>query len=99
MKITKRQLKRIIREEKARSIRESGAEDYMSAKVAAANYLDRPSTETKTTNEWADFILSVIDTELYDMGSNAEFEGSNIGNALEVVRRQLKDKTSKKSYR
>ena len=42
MIITKRQLRRIIKEEKAQLLVEAEADDYEAAKVAAANYLDRP---------------------------------------------------------
>ena len=75
MKITKRQLRRIIREQ-----------------VAGTRYTPgTPAGETKTSDDWIDFFQSVIDAELHDMGSSAEAEGHNIGDALEIVRVHFKD--------
>jgi hypothetical protein len=75
MRITKRQLKRIIKEQ-----------------VAGTRYTPgTPAGETKTSDDWIDFLQSVIDTELHDMGSSAEAEGHNIGDALEIVRVHFKD--------
>ena len=88
MKITKRQLRKIIKEEMARS----EADDYMSAKVAAVNYLDQPSIEAKTAKEWVDHLGQIIDQDLSSRGVWYEDEGNAIAQALEVLRREIGDK-------
>ena len=87
MKITKRQLRKIIKEEMARS----EADDYMSAKVAAVNYLDQPSIEAKTAKQWADNLGQIIDQDLTSRGVWYEDEGAEVITALEQLRHKVKD--------
>jgi len=88
MKITKRQLRRIIKEERNRVLVEFNA-----AARRRAHSVNRrqPFTEAKTPEQWADFVYDVISTELRDMGSDEIIEGSNVGDGLEIARRQFKD--------
>ena len=88
MKITKRQLRRIIKEEMARS----EADDYMSAKVAAVNYLDQPSIEAKTAKEWVDHLGQIIDQDMTSRGlTSYKEEGAAVIAALEILRREIKN--------
>jgi hypothetical protein len=61
MKITKRQLRRIIKEEKARLLVETEADDYMDAKVAAVNYLDRDQRTGVEAALAADMLNDLLD--------------------------------------
>jgi hypothetical protein len=78
MKITKRQLRRIIKEE-------------MTNQAEAAS--------PKTANEWAEHLGQIIDQDLSSRGVWYEDEGQAVMTSLEMLRRDIKDKTSKKSYR
>ena len=106
MKITKRQLRRIINEEATKLLVEitPGAAgqaamggltpaDQGFAAAAADDHArsHKSSVETKTPEQWADFVYDVISTELWGMGSDEIIEGSNIGDGLEIIRRAFKD--------
>jgi spore coat polysaccharide biosynthesis protein SpsF (cytidylyltransferase family) len=99
MKITKRQLRRIIKEEKARLLHEAPTPyEREEARRFSVEDMDthpasrrKSSVETKTPEQWADFVYDVISTELWDMGSDEIIEGSSIGDGLEIIRRTFKD--------
>ena len=81
MKISKKQLRRIIKEEKARLISESEADDYMTAKVAAANYLDQPRGEDPRVTAFVTFSESLED--IWNDALAAGLDINNLGNEVE----------------
>ena len=95
MKITKRQLRRIIKEEKARLVKEAGRSGWHSVPEQSSTSPSWP----KTAKEWADKLGQIIDQDLTSRGVWYEDEGQSVMTALETLRRDIKDKTSKKSYR
>ena len=85
MKITKRHLKRIIREEKARLIKE--ARPVHAGQWASAAEAEYP----KTADEWVDWLGQIIDQDLTSRGVWYSEEGAAIIEALELLRREIKD--------
>ncbi len=78
MKITKRQLKRIIKEEKARLLREAGPDS------AVGDY-------PRDTRDWVDTLGQLIDQDMTSRGVWYEQEGAAILEALELLRYEIKD--------
>ena len=102
MKITKRQLRRIIKEEKARLIKEAGRPHSMREGRTVAD-LDREASmrekdpmsiaaETKTTSEWVEHLGQIIDQDMTSRGlTSYKEEGAAVIAALEQLRREIKD--------
>ena len=85
MRITKRQLRRIIKEEKRKLFKEARpvhAGQWASAAEAA---------EPKTAKEWVEHLGQIIDQDLTSRGAWYEEEGHEIVEALELLRREIKD--------
>ena len=81
MKISKKQLRRIIKEEKARLISESEADDYMAAKVAATNYLDQPQGEDPQVAAFVTFSESLED--IWNAALAAGVDVNRLGDEVE----------------
>ena len=75
-RVTKRRLRRIINE-----LGDPALRDQWMGK----------ESESGTPDEWYDFLMSVIDTEIYDRGSDLSTESSSIVEALERARRSITD--------
>jgi hypothetical protein len=85
MKITKRQLKRIIREERARLIKEQpGARMTRPDPAKEPDYL-------KTADEWVETLGQLIDQDMADRNVDLRDEGGEVVEALEMLRREYKD--------
>ena len=78
MKITKRQLRRIIKEEKARLLRETGPGS------AVGDY-------PRGARDWVETLGQLIDQDMTSRGVWYEQEGAAILEALELLRREIKD--------
>jgi hypothetical protein len=76
MKITKRQLRRIIKEEKAKLLKEVTA--------AAGAY-------PKTAADWVETLGQLIDQDMTARGADLRAEGSEVVKALEMLRREYTD--------
>ena len=78
MKITKRQLRRIIKELGDPALRDQ--------------WMDEESAETKTANKWRDDIMNFIDQDMTDRGVDMrDEEAYEVIAALEALRRELAD--------
>ncbi len=88
MKITKRQLRRIIKEEKARilQLREAGPGS------AVGDY-------PRDARDWVEMLGQLIDQDMSERGVWYEQEGAAIMQALEQLRYEIKDKSIKSDYR
>ena len=89
MKITKRQLRRIIKEEKTRLLNETDAEDKLRARMqgmtrSVGNY-------PRDATDWVETLGQLIDQDLTSRGVWYEEEGYEIVAALEKLRRKIKD--------
>ena len=80
MKISKRQLKRIIKEEKRKVLNEQ-----------PGTAISRPGDEITMAGDWYDAINNLIYSELAASGSDLKVDGRAIIEALENLRRDLKD--------
>ena len=78
MRITKRQLRRIIKEEKAKLLRETGPGS------AVGDY-------PRDTRDWVETLGQLIDQDMTSRGVWYEEEGAAIMSALEQLRREIKD--------
>ena len=92
MKITKRQLKRIIKEEKVRLIKE-GAEELLQREDPT-----REPDYTRTTDEWVDYLGQLIDQDLIDRKSSLEDEGGKLIEALEDLRHEYKTAMTRRPF-
>ena len=86
MKITKRQLRKIIREEKVRLLREAGPGS------AVGDY-------PRDTRDWVETLGQLIDQDMTSRGVWYEQEGAALLKALEILRYEIKDKSVKSDYR
>jgi len=90
MKITKRQLRRIIKEEKARLLSEANNNPYDDGTWtgksgrAVGNY-------PRDTKDWVEALGQLIDQDLTSRGVWYEQEGDEVIKALEILRREIKD--------
>ena len=93
MKITKRQLRRIIKEEKARLIKEVGLSRAGGRPVHAGQWASAAeAAETKTTSEWVEHLGQIIDQDMTSRGlTSYKEEGAAVIAALEQLRREIKD--------
>ncbi len=87
MKITKKQLRRIIKEEKAKLLSETGYGAHAGQWASAAEAAD-----PMTAKEWTENLGQIIDQDLSSRGVWYEDEGRAIISALEALRRQIGDK-------
>ena len=86
MRVTKRQLKRIIKEEKAKLLREAGPGS------AVGDY-------PRDARSWVEMLGQLIDQDMSERGVWYEQEGADIMEALEQLRYEIKDKSVKSDYR
>ena len=87
MKITKRQLRRIIREER-RHLRE----EYVWPEVEFPITSVSEAAELKTADEWVDHLGQIIDQDMTSRGlTSYKEEGAAVIAALEILRREIKN--------
>ena len=93
MKITKRQLRRIVKEEKAKLIREIRDPKWKKGYAGGAPARPGPITRTDTPgpDEWYDAINDLIYSELGASGGDMSTDGRSIIEALENLRRDIQD--------
>ena len=97
MKITKRQLRRIIKEEKTRVLRESGmpgiegpVRDLWGSKEDEGG-LAGSYEPLKTAAEWVEHLGQLIDQDMTERNVDLRDEGSEVVKALEMLRREYTD--------
>lgn len=86
MRISKRQLRRIIKEEKAKLLREAGPGS------AVGDY-------PRDARSWVEMLGQLIDQDMSERGVWYEQEGAALLKALEMLRYEIKDKSVKSDYR
>ena len=85
MRITKRQLRRIIKEEKRKLINEVNPLDDLRDRMQGMK------GHSKNTSDWVEMLGQLIDQDLTERGLWYEDEGVEIVEALEMLRREIKD--------
>ena len=95
MKVTKRQLKRIIKEEKLKLLREvtpgERADALRYAKEDSGDMMDGSYEPLKTANEWVEHLGQLIDQDMTERNVDLRDEGSEVVKALEMLRREYTD--------
>jgi len=95
MKITKRQLRRIVKQEKRKVIKEQGMPGI--DKAVRDLWGDKPSEGRdvgdyqRDVDDWVDTLGQLIDQDMTSRGVWYEDEGEAILTALEHLRREIKD--------
>jgi len=85
MKITKRQLRRIIKEEKAKLLNEVSPEADLRSRM------QNMKAHSKNSRDWFEMLAQLIDQDLTSRGVWYEDEGSDVVKALEDLRRYYAD--------
>ena len=87
MKVTKRQIKRIIKEEKARLLQEQSMRPSGDAKAPPPG---APSF-VRSRFDWVETLGQMIDQDMTERNVDLRDEGKALMEALEVLRREYKD--------
>ena len=92
MRITKRQLRRIIKEEKHRILKEQGMPGIEGPVRDLWGPKEDQAVDLKTADEWADHLGQIIDQDMTSRGlTSYREEGAAVVEALEMLRREIKD--------
>ena len=90
MKITKRELKRIIKEEKAKLMEQPDIPDVIGA-MGGGKFRPREPNYLKDANDWVETLGQLIDQDMTERNVDLRDEGSELVKALDMLRREYKD--------
>ena len=93
MRITKRQLRRIIKEERVKLTEQVDVPDVMGA-MGGGKFQPREADYLRDVNDWVDTLGQLIDQDMSSRNADLRDEGSELVKALDMLRREYKDEIS-----